>query len=329
MSEPEDMSPVAPARPIALEPYVIMDFRNVDLGEILSSMSQDLGVTFIKDPEVQGKMTIVQKPRLMTRSQALPVLESALKAKGYDMIFSQNAYHVVPPNKRFVKSSEDVRASPKPEKPESPIVDSARLRETIAQEQEPPLVEWPLGLESSSPREEWVKVYSLKEATAERLAGFLNTILEREMKRVSSAGSEPSAVVISADRMTNRLVVVGPKAFHDSILPLIQKLDYKGFSDFQVRVIPLKHALAADLAAKFDNIVKSEFPGRSDSAPAPILFQADARLNSLILSSSSQSLLKTFGDLAEVLDQPTPLKQFLEPPGRIKSLESLQDFMPK
>ncbi|MBI4179357.1 tetratricopeptide repeat protein [bacterium] len=326
MEKPAEVPVSAPEKPIASEPYVIMDFRSVDINDILTIMTDDLGVTFKKDPSVQVRLTLVRQPRLTGRSMALTMLNEALKEKGFDLVHGADAYHVLParsplppppaPQPQAPRVSESVRM---PVSPQS--TDGEAAVQDDRQDEGGPAAEEPMD---GRERDKWLKVYTLREASSAKLANFLNAIFEQEIRQSNRPGVRP--ILISPDRMSNRLIVLGPEAFQEAALSLIRKLDYKGFSDFHVEVIPLKHASAVDLAAKFRDIVDWEINSRADTETQKILVQADSRLNALVITSSSQSLLKTFADLTRALDQPTPLKQFLEAP-KLKSLGNLQDLI--
>lgn len=155
-------------------------------------------------------------------------------------------------------------------------------------------------------REESLKVYSLREANAEKLGGFLETLLAKGLAGPGSPEGAPTRPgVVNADRITNSIVVLGSRAFHDVIAPLIEKLDYEGFAAFRVQVVPLQYANAVDLAAKFEVIVARGLGPRGEAYSNQILIQADARLNALMIASVSQSLLKTLASLAVALDRPS------------------------
>ncbi len=388
------------------EPQIFMNFRDAELDDVLNTLSQELDLTFIKDEEVQGKITVIN-PKKLSRWEAVYLLESILELKGFAMVRSGSVYKILPAAKSVTKGLE-MYPDDRPVVPEDrPITKVVRLQHALAQDVAPvlqplvgdagsvqadagknsvvltgmasnvqrlesiaraidesgeadqretfrlkflsaaealPLVQkflattqpenlgglklvagpTPIFLFAVGPREmiakvrdivnlidvsgyreESLKVYSLQYANAEKLAGFLETLLTKGLAASAVEGVPTRPGVVSADRITNSIVVLGSRAFHDIVAPLIEKLDYEGFSAFRVQVIPLQYASAADLASKFENIVARGLGPRGEAYSNQILIQADGRLNALIMASVSQSILKTLGSLASALDRPS------------------------
>lgn len=387
------------------EPTVLMNYRDADIDDVLNALAEELGLTFIKDAEVEGKITIIN-PKKLTRQETMYLFESILELKGFAMVRSGTVYKILPVQKSYTKGLESYTSDQKTSADDRPITKVIRLNHALAQDvaqvlqpmigdagmiqtdisknsiivtgmasnlsrlemvartidnagstdqrqefklkflsaaEALPIVQkllsttqpenlgalklvagpTPTYLFAVGPldmilkvqdilklidvpgyKEESLQVYSLKYANAERLAGFLETLLAKGLAASTVEGAPTRPGVISADRMTNSIVVLGSRAFHDIIAPLIGRLDYEGFSTFRVQVIPLKYANAPDLATKFENIVARGLGPRGEAYSSQILIQADARLNALLIASTSQSLLKTLGSLASALDVP-------------------------
>ncbi|OGH58321.1 MAG: hypothetical protein A3G34_16925 [Candidatus Lindowbacteria bacterium RIFCSPLOWO2_12_FULL_62_27] len=387
------------------EPGVLMNYRDADIDDVLNSLAEELGLTFIKDEEVQGKITVIN-PRKLTSTEAMHLFESILELKGYAMVRSGSVYKILPAQKSHTRGLDVYPSETPPPREDRPVTKIIRLNQALAQDvvqtlqpllgdagtlqadlaknsiiltgmgsnvfrlesvarsidgagasdqheavalkflsaaEALPLVQrllattqpenlgslklvagpTPVYLFAVGPmemifkvrdivklidvpgyKEESLKVYALKQANAEKLAGFLETLLAKGLAGTTPEGAPSRPGVVSADRMTNSIVVLGSRAFHDIIGPLIDRLDYEGFAAFRVQVIPLKHAGAADLAQKFENIVARGMGPRGEAYSNQILIQADARLNALLIASTSQSLLKTLGSLASALDRP-------------------------
>lgn len=406
-SPPKEEPPPAPAEPAIEESgrTVFMNYRDADIDDVLNSLAQQLGLTFIKDEEVQGKITVIN-PREMSPMEALHLFESILELKGFAMVRSGNVYKIIPARKSYIKGL-DLYASDQPApRDDRPVTKVIRLLHSLApdivQVLQPligdagsvqadlsknsvvltgmasnlfrlesivhaiddagsldqreayklsylsaaealPLVQklmattqpenlgsmklvagpTPVYLFAVGPmeiilkvrdivklidvpsyREESLKVYPLKQANAEKLAGFLETLMAKGLAGATVEGAPTRPGIVSADRMTNSLVVLGSRAFHDIIAPLIEKMDYEGFSAFRVQVIPLKYANAADLSTKFENIVARGLGPRGEAYSNQIIIQAEPRLNALLVASASQSILKTLTSLAGALDKP-------------------------
>ncbi len=384
---------------------VLMNYRDAEIDDVLNSLSEELGLTFIKDEEVQGKITVIN-PRPLRPIDALHLLESILEMKSFALVRSGTVLKILPAQKSYSRGLDLYPPDEQAPKTDRPVTKVIRLQHALAQDvsqvlqpligdqgllqadvsknsivitgtasnvsrltsiarlidesgrtdqyeafklkflsaaEALPLAQkllattqpeqlgalklvagpTPVYLFAVGPRqmmdrvrdvlrlidvpgfkEESLNVYPLKQANAEKLSGFLETLLAKGLVAPSVEGVPSRPGVVSADRITNSIVVLGSRAFHDVISPLIEKLDYEGFSAFRVQVIPLKYAQAADLAPKFENIVARGLGPRGEAFSNQILIQADARLNALLIASVSQSLLKTMASLSAALDRP-------------------------
>lgn len=305
--------PVGPQREVGIEAYILVEFRNTDIDEILKTYSRELGLKFKKDMNVHGKISLTPKPRLLNRRQALSLLESVLQLKGYTMADSGDMLVILPAEKArkagagfvaFVDGETQVVEAPKP---------PPEIVASTAEEAAPDKVHVPTPSDAPAARQtaavvdmpqDWIKIHTLSHANAERLNSFLQMLLARGVDSGLPSAKPLQSALIRADRMSNSIVVVGTGEVQEMIESLIQKLDYEGFSEFEVQIIPVKFARAQELAEKFRNIIEWENRTRDDSGLLPILIQADARMNALLLSSSSQRLMKRFSDLTAELDQP-------------------------
>lgn len=73
---------------------VLMDFQDADIRQIISFMQDATGRIIIADSEVKGTITIASSAQL-TVEEAMDVLNSALKAKGYTMVQADNIIRII------------------------------------------------------------------------------------------------------------------------------------------------------------------------------------------------------------------------------------------
>ncbi len=328
-----------PPRAITIEPYILVYFKKADIDEVLKSYSRELGLTLKKDVNVQAKITMTPKPRLLNRTQALSLLSSVLELQGYTMVGAGDTFAILPaaepvmPGTQFVTFGAGVSDEVPAIAPPTADFSSATTAVVVPEEDvaalsasapsaasvPPASSTAPAGTPAKQVAGEWIKIHALSHANAENMERFLHALIERGVDSGISATVPVRAAVIRADRMSNSVVVAGPPDVQDAFESLIEKLDYEGFSEFQIQVVPLRFARAAELADKFRNIIDAENRTQRDSTVLPILVQSDNRMNSLLISSSSQRLMKTFTDLAAQLDQPV-----LSP--QLKQIRSLSDI---
>src|SRR5512133_3523945 len=73
---------------------VTLDFKDVELTDLIQTISEMTGKTFIYDDSVKGKVTIVS-PRGMSMNEAYQVFLSVLNVKGYAIVPSGKANKIV------------------------------------------------------------------------------------------------------------------------------------------------------------------------------------------------------------------------------------------
>ena len=67
------------------EGRVTLDFKNVDLADLIQTISELTGENFLYDETVKGKVTIVS-PESMTLDEAYQLFHTVLNVKGYTVV---------------------------------------------------------------------------------------------------------------------------------------------------------------------------------------------------------------------------------------------------
>lgn len=101
--EPPAHGPTQPGAPSATKPIVedrnsfTINFKDVELEQIVKVFSDITGKNFILEQVPKGRITIVS-PVKMPKSQALPIFEAILNLNGYNMVATSipNLYRIVP-----------------------------------------------------------------------------------------------------------------------------------------------------------------------------------------------------------------------------------------
>lgn len=144
-----------------------------------------------------------------------------------------------------------------------------------------------------------LRMYQLSHARAERLEPLISQLLASRLKELpGDAGA--NRIEIAADRPSNTLIISAPEEIQEIATGLIESLDTEASVAGRnaVRVLPLMHANAADVATSITQAVPTlELP-----AGGPVSVIAAIGSNALILSGPSADLDKV-EELIEPLDR--------------------------
>jgi general secretion pathway protein D len=305
--------------------------REVDIRAFIEDVSQATGRTFIIDPRVTGRVSVVANQALSERD-LFDVFMSTLRVNGFAAVPTANgAYRIVPSavgarepatNVRGATTentyvtqvfplrfsdAESVAAAVRPMLSENGQVNPnrrgnsivvvdygstiARLRDVIAR----------LDRDSSNTRT--IRLNSTSAAEMARVAESLG--------RTVGGGDERSVVQAVAVPSSNTLLLRGDAQTIAQIAPLIEELD--AAADFQaaVQVIPLRYAVAEDLVPILQQLAASmtqaagEAPAQgAEPAPAPgrrANIAAHKATNSLIVSADPETQ-ESFAGVVRSLD---------------------------
>ena len=178
-----------------------------------------------------------------------------------------------------------------------------------------------------------VKVYPLQTVTAERAASSVRSLIEpqqnirgpargrgRQVDRLRNlaikllapgksidAVFDPNRIAVSSDAQTNSLIVMGPAdaiGFIDQFIELIDQTPVNVQST--LKLYPLQHALADDLADTLRRIFRTRFQSlravQGESAIVPE-FAGDERTNTLLATANPEQLAE-IDNLLMQLDRP-------------------------
>ncbi len=111
------------------------------------------------------------------------------------------------------------------------------------------------------------------------------------------------------DEQTNSLIIVGTEDSYGKLLGLLRRLDSKPAAEGKIRVLPLQHAGAEELANTLTQLLQgaTRAPGQAGAAPGAVssLFEGEVRVtadkstNSLIITSSARD----YAQLRIVVDE--------------------------
>lgn len=276
--------PAAAAETPATE-QMSLDFKDVELRDLIKTISEMTGRNFVYDEQVRGKVTVIS-PKSMSKEEAYQLFLTVLNVKGFTLVPSGKVNKIVPvQNARLnnlpVTEAEgenyvtrlltlkfaDAQALattvlnpliPKTSnltvyEPTNTLIltDSAanidRLVEIIAK------LDLPAALDR-------LEIFTLKNASADEIAKIVNTLLSKQnsprsrSRKVATAQDQPGQII--AYPRTNSLLAIASEDELNLIRNLIETLDIAGEQDrSNINVYYLKNADAEELAKTLNEIM--------------------------------------------------------------------------
>ena len=302
------------------DPYVTIDFDNVDIPVFIKFISELTGKNFVIDKAVRGKVTIVS-PTKISKDEAYKVFESVLEVHGYTTVPAGKIIKIVPAVSARSKSVE-TRLQEGATGPEDKVItqliplryaDPQELKKLFA-----PLISKSSVIVSYSPTRtlivtdvhsnikrllritkavdvegvgEEISVMPLEYATATVLAKSLGTVFQKRAVRKKSALRGQVVIKIVPDERTNSLILLASEDDTVKIKKLVKLLDReppRGEGD--IRVYYLKHANAEDLAKVLTSLPSKKAAG-AKKGKTPLISKearivADTATNSLVIMAA-------------------------------------------
>src|SRR5690606_33663758 len=126
------------------------------------------------------------------------------------------------------------------------------------------------------------RVFSLKSATAAKLAGTIRQLMTSRPARPGEPPNQPVGIV--EDTWTNSLLVTALPDDMSLVSSLVDQLDSQAEAPgMELQVIPLSKADAASVANTFNSLYRST---TTAGATSPVAVSVDTRLNALVIAAS-------------------------------------------
>jgi general secretion pathway protein D len=128
-----------------------------------------------------------------------------------------------------------------------------------------------------------------------------------ELNQPGGGKGAPGLMKVIADDKTNSLVIVGTEDSYTRMLELLKRVDIAPAASGKIRVLPLQHAMAEELAATLTQMLtgaKATANQNQPGAPAPV-FEGEVRVvadkptNSIVVTSSARD----FAQIRMVIEQ--------------------------
>lgn len=308
-----------------------VNLKDADIRAFVSQVADITGYSFVIDPRVKGKVTVVSNAA-MDKDAVYEMFLSVLGVHGFAAIPGSGVIKIVQQNNA---KQEPGNPSLLKKLPNEQIVTRVlQVNNANALELVPilrPMVAKYGHLagvaaanaliisdhvanikriskiikELDSPSKYELEVIQLQEAWVGDMVKLLEELAPAELG-ASAQGKGANKYSVVADQRSNRLILRGDESFREKMRTLITKLDQPSSTGGKTKVVRLKHADAEDVATLLSglmgDIVNEEAAEKGGSAPkSEASVYADEGLNALVIRAEP-SLLQELEGVIEELD---------------------------
>jgi general secretion pathway protein D len=304
---------------VAAAESIRINFRDADIRSVIESVAEITGATFVIDPRVKGKMTIIS-PEKIDGDVLYEVFLSALQVHGYQAVKDGSVIRIVPASQAF--------QLPGGEGSNQLMTQVLAVNHVIAAEMVPvlkPLLSQGAQLQAHSASNRLVITDT--KAQIERVTRMLNTIDSADqgsfeiIKLNNTSSSEALDIIdkmgmasgkqitVVEDEFNNRLILSGPSRSRAPIRALLMQLDVASDDEGGLDVIYLHYAQAENMQPLLEKILSSRsflrMAGETglQGSQENYSIQADSENNALVISAPA-GVLSSIKSVVRKLDQP-------------------------
>ncbi len=310
---------------------ITLNFKDADIRSVIETVAELTGRSFIVDPRVQGKVTVITS-RQLSETQVYEVFLSILELNGFTAIDSGEVTKIIP------AAGAKTRPTPLVTDPDFSPGDAEvsrviELRTVRAAELVPllrPLLpqEGHLAAHNTSniliisgkaanvarleqvirridqDSDSEVEVVRLGHASASEVAKMLSA-LQANLGKAGNAPGTTEAMRFVADTRTNSIILSGDKSQRLQARALIVHLDTPLESSGNIHVLYLHYAKAEDVAKVLQGIIESERKEQKQegtrTGAASVLIQPDETTNALVIQADPERF-RALEDVVRQLD---------------------------
>ena len=310
---------------------ITLNFKDADIRSVIETVAELTGRSFIVDPRVQGKVTVITS-RQLSETQVYEVFLSILELNGFTAVDSGEVIKIIP------AAGAKTRPTPLVTDPDFRPGDAEvsrviELRTVRAAELVPllrPLLpqEGHLAAHNTSniliisgkaanvarleqvirridqDSDSEVEVVRLGHASASEVAKMLSA-LQANLGKAGKAPSTTEAMRFVADTRTNSVILSGDKSQRLQARALIVHLDTPLESSGNIHVLYLHYAKADDVAKVLQGIIESELKEQKQegtrTGSANVLIQPDETTNALVIQADPERF-RALEDVVRQLD---------------------------
>ncbi|HEP8873961.1 TPA: type II secretion system secretin GspD, partial [Pseudomonas aeruginosa] len=302
-----------------------INMKDAEIGDFIEQVSSISGQTFVVDPRVKGRVTVVSQARL-SLAEVYQLFLSVLATHGYAVLPQGDQARIVP----NMEARQDAAQKTVRDGPGSLETRVVQAQQTSVAELIPmirPLV--PAHGHLAAVPSANALIVSDRRSNIERIEAIVRSldragehdysiydmrhawvaeiaeVLDRSV--TPAAGKSAATVQVLADSRSNRLVLLGPPQARARLLRLAQSLDVPSSRSANSRVIRLRHGDAKTLAATLGEIGESLHGERGQdgrgSGKRGLLVRADESLNALVILADPEDV-GLLEDIVRQLDVP-------------------------
>jgi general secretion pathway protein D len=303
----------------AVAESIRINFRDADIRSVIESVAEITGETFVIDPRVKGKMTIIS-PEKIDGDVLYEVFLSALQVHGYQAVKDGSVIRIVPASQAF--------QLPGGEGSNQLMTKVLAVNHVIAAELVPvlkPLLSQGAQLQAHAASNRLVVTDT--KAQIDRIAKMMTTIDSADqgsyeiIKLNNTSSAEALGIIdklgmasgkqitVVEDEFNNRLILSGPSRSRAPIRALLMQLDVASDDDGGLEVIYLHYAQAETMQPLLEKILSSRsflrMAGETGKKGAQESYsiQADSENNALVISAPA-GVLSSIKSVVRKLDQP-------------------------
>jgi general secretion pathway protein D len=304
---------------VAAAESIRINFRDADIRSVIESVAEITGATFVIDPRVKGKMTIIS-PEKIDGDVLYEVFLSALQVHGYQAVKDGSVVRIVPASQAF--------QLPGWEGSNQLMTQVLAVNHVVAAELVPvlkPLLSQGAQLQAHAASNRLVITDT--KAQIERVTRMLKTIDNADqgsfeiIKLNNTSSSEALDIIdkmgmasgkqitVVEDEFNNRLILSGPSRSRAPIRALLMQLDVPNENEGGLDVIYLHYAQAENMQPLLEKILSSRsflrMAGEKGKTTTQENYsiQADNENNALVVSAPA-GVLSSIKSVVRKLDQP-------------------------
>lgn len=300
-----------------------VNLKDADIRAFVTQVSDITGYSFVIDPRVKGKVTVISNAP-MGRDAVYEMFLSVLQVHGFSAIPSEGVIKIVQQNEAKQNATNLRLLSRVPA--EQLVTRVIQVKNANALELVPILrpmvakyghlagvaaanaliisdhisnIKRISGIidELDSPSQYGLEVIQLDEAWVGDMVKLLEELAPAELGKLGAKTSAKKFSVV-ADERSNRLIVKGDENFREKIKKLIEKLDQPAATSGTTKVVRLKHADAKEMAELLKGIMgdissESKDQGAKKNSGSSASVYADEGINALVIRAEPSVLQET------------------------------------
>jgi general secretion pathway protein D len=290
-----------------------LNLKDADINVLIATVAEITGRTFIVDPRVQGKVTVLSQ-KAMNREELYALFLEILRVNGYTAVSSGQATRIIPDAAAASDGAAPLNGSPAPAEYVTRIVQLKHLNPAELATVLTPMLPGSARLQShpassslviSDRREnvdrvlEIIRRLDVASQTDVEMVTLGHARASEIVRTLSQLHSPTEGVRVVADERTNAVLVSGERAKRLKVRALIANLDTPLPGSDEMKVVFLRYARAQDLVPILEGVLRGRAPASTGAPADPAaaaaglpgsgresVIQAHEETNSLVISAA-------------------------------------------